>query len=169
MGTIFSSSEVVAFGVQIKKNGRDFYDLASKTVKADRVRQLFEFLSNDEQLHIGAFEGILSRVDESPRAHGHFPSEYGDYLRALVEGNAFTVAKQGSELARALRNDKQALDLALSYEKDTMLFCHELKKLVWPGFHKEIDTLLAEEQDHFTKISDVAKGFNKFGVGCNRE
>lgn len=169
MGTIFTSNEAVAFGIQIKKNGRDFYDLASKTVKADRVRQLFEYLSHDEQLHIGVFEGILGRIDESPRPHGHYPSEYGDFLLALVEENAFTKNKQGSELARSIRNDKQALELALGHEKNTMLFCHEIKKLVWPGFHKEIDTLITEEQDHFTKISDVAKGFTKFGVGNNKE
>lgn len=169
MGTMYSSGEIVAFGIQIKKNGRDFYDLASKAVKAERVRQLFGYLSSDEQLHIGVFEGILGRIDESPRSRGNYPSEYGDYLLALVEQNAFTRAKQGSELARTIRNDKQALDLALGHEKDTMLFCHEIKRLSWPGFHADIDALIAEDQGHVTKITDVAKGFNKFGVGCNRE
>ena len=122
MGTLYTAQEIVTIGIQIKKNGRDYYDLASKAVKAERVRQLFEFLSSDEQLHIGVFEGILGRIDESPRAHGHYPSEYGDYLQALVEGNAFASAKQGSELARTIRNDKQAVECALGYEKDAILF-----------------------------------------------
>ena len=52
---MYASDDIVKFGSQIEKNGRDFYDLASKTVKAERVRQVFEYISNDEQLHIAVF------------------------------------------------------------------------------------------------------------------
>ena len=166
---MYASDEIVKFGSQIEKNGRDFYDLASKTVKAERVRQVFEYISNDEQLHIAVFEGLLSQLDASPRPSGIFSTEYADYVIALVEENIFTKSKKGSEAARMIRNDKQALEIALGFEKDSILFYNEMKTLLGAGAHKDIDKLIADEQDHFKRLSDVMKGFNKFGVGVNRD
>ncbi|MGA2090653.1 MAG: ferritin family protein [Endomicrobiales bacterium] len=169
MGKMYSSDEIVKFGIQIEKNGRDFYDLASKTVKAEKLRQVFEYISNDEQLHIAIFEGIVSKIDTNPRTAGNYPTEYVDYVNALVEENVFTKNKQGSEVARTIRNDKQALEIALGFEKDSILFYNEIKKVMGAGVHKDIDKLISEEQDHFKRLSDVMKGFNKFGVGVNRD
>jgi rubrerythrin len=168
MGKIYTSSEIIKLDIEIEKNGRDFYDQASKNVKADRVRQVFEFISNDEQLHIAVFEGILSRIDASPEPSERYSTEYGDYLIELVDENVFTKNKQGSAMARTIRNDKQSLELALGFEKDSMLFYTEIKKLVSAGFHNDIDKLIAEEQGHFKRLADVMKGFNKFGVGSNK-
>ena len=67
-------------------------------------------------------------------------------------------------MSRTIRNDKHALELALGFEKDSILFYYEIKKMINDTFHKEIDKLITQEQDHFKRISDVLKGFNKFGV-----
>jgi len=164
MANNLNLSDIVKCGVQIEKNGRDFYDHASKSVKAERVRQVFEYISNEEQLHIAVFEGILGNIDESSKPAVKYPDGYAEYLLALMEENVFTKNKQGYELARTIRNDKHALELSLAVEKDTLLFCHELKKLLDAGCQNDIDKLIANEQDHFNKLSEVYKGFNKFGV-----
>jgi rubrerythrin len=167
MANMYTLPELVRFGVQIEKNGRDFYDLASKNVKADRVRQVFEYISNDEQQHIAAVEGILDGMGADARPAGRFPAEYTEYLTALVDGNVFTKSKQGSEVARALRNDMQAVETGLGFEKDAILLYTEIRKLAGAG-HEALDKLIAEEQDHFRRLAEVMKGFNKFGVGSNR-
>ncbi len=159
-----SSSDIVKYAVQIEKNGRDFYAQAAKQAKAERVREIFEFLSNEEQLHIAAFEEILRQIDthEPPE---RYPGEYADYMLALAEESVFTKEKQGSEIARTLRNDKQALELAIGFEKDSILFYYEMKRFVWDGLHKDVDKLITQEQEHLKKLSDILKGFAKFGVG----
>ena len=167
MGNIFKSSEIVKFAVQIEKNGRDFYDQAAKSVKAESAKKIFELLSYEEQLHIAVFESILNQLDAHEPAE-RYPGEYADYMLALVSENVFTKNKQGYEIARTIRNDKQALELALGFEKDSILFYYEMKRYVWEGFHKDIDKLIAQEQEHLKKISDALKGFNKFGVGNNK-
>ncbi len=164
MANNFNLSEIVKYGVQIEKNGRDFYDHASKAVKAERVRQVFEYISNEEQQHIAIFESILSKIDENTRPAGKCPAEYVEYLQALIKDNPFTNNKQGYEIARTIRNDKHALELAIAVEKDTLLFYHELKKLLAAACQNDTDTLIANEQDHFNKLADVYKGFNTFGV-----
>ncbi|MCX5782421.1 MAG: ferritin family protein [Elusimicrobia bacterium] len=163
MGNLFNSSEIVKFAVQIEKNGRDFYDQAAKSVKAEGAKKIFEYLSNEEQLHIAVFETILKQMDTNEPAE-RYPGEYADYMLALVSENVFTKNKQGYEIARKIRNDKQALELAIGFEKDSILFYYEMKRYVWEGFHKDVDKLIVQEQEHLRKISDVLKGFNKFGV-----
>jgi rubrerythrin len=165
----FDSSEIVKLGIQIEKNGRDFYDHASKTVKADKVRQVFEYLYSEEQAHIAVFESVLNKIDEGYQPAEKHTAEYAEYLGALVEENLFTKAKQGYEVARTIKNDKQALEISLGIEKDSILFYSEMKKVLEAGVHGDIDKLIASEQEHFKRLSDVLKGFNKFGVGRNRE
>lgn len=169
MANILSSGEIVKLGLQIEKNGRDFYDHASKTVKAEKVRQVFEYLSCEEQGHIAVFDSMLNKIDESYQPEENQPREYSEYLLALVEENLFTKSKQGYEAARTIKNDKQALEIALGIEKDSILFYNEMKKVLEAGLHRDIDKLIASEQEHFKRLSDVLKGFNKFGVGKNRE
>ena len=164
MANNLNCSEIVKFAIQIEKNGRDFYDLASKNVKAEKVRQVFEYISNDEQLHIAVFEGLQSRLYRDSGLEESFTAEYSQYLKALIEINSFTQSKQGSELARTIRNDKHALELALSLEKDTILFYHEMKVVLDSGLNDDLDKLIVSEQDHCKKLSDAYKGFNKFGI-----
>jgi len=159
-----SSLDLLDLAIQIEKNGRDYYDQAAKFVKAQKVKQVFEYISNDEQLHIAVFEEIISKLEGSSEPDPKNPSEYANYILALVEENVFTKPKQGSEMSRKIRNDKHALELALGFEKDSILFYYEIKKMINDTFHKEIDKLITQEQDHFKRISDVLKGFNKFGV-----
>lgn len=169
MANSFNSGEIVKLGIQIEKNSRDFYDHASKAVKAEKVGQVFEYISGEEQSHIAVFESILDRIDESYQPDGNYSVEYAEYLAALIKENVFTQNKQGYEAARTIRNDKQALEISLGIEKDSILFYNEMKKLLEHGLHGDIDKLIAGEQEHFKKLSDVLKGFNKFGVGRNRE
>ena len=157
-------SEIVKCGIQIEKNGRDFYDTASKSVRAEKVKQIFEYISNEEQSHIAVFEGIVNEVDAGSKSAKNCPAEYSQYLLALMEENSFTKIKQGYETARTIRNDKHALELALAVEKDSLLFYHELKRALEHGLHSDIDKLIVSEQDHFNKLSEVYKGFSKFGV-----
>ncbi len=159
----FNSSDIVKYAVQIEKNGRDFYDQAAKSVKSDRAKKVLEFLSNEEQQHISDFENILNQIPgNEPKER--YPGEYADYMLALVEESLFTKNKRGYDSARAIRNDKQALELAIGFEKDSILFYYEMKRFVWEGLHKNIEKIIAEEQEHLKKLSELLKGFNKFGV-----
>jgi rubrerythrin len=164
MAKMFDSIELVKYGIQVEKNGRDFYDLASKNVKAERVRQVFEFISNDEQHHIAIFEGILTRVNANSRPAEYLTEEYMEYLSALMELTVFTKPKQGYEIAKTMRNDKHALELSVGLKKDSILLYTEMKRSLPIEHRDELDNLISQEQDHFKRLSDTLKGFSKFGV-----
>ena len=156
MGNLFSATDVVEIGVQIEKNGKDFYDGVRKASKNTKAKQIFEFLSGEEEGHIKRFAALLSQVKKYEPSEA-YPGEYFAYLKALSEGYVFTKANKGSELAKTIKDDSGAVDMGIGFEKDSILFYHEMKRFVLEGEHKIIDKLLEEEQAHLKKLTELKK------------
>ena len=49
---LFAGSEIIEIGIQIEKNGRDFYDELVKTADDPRAKEAFKALSEEESKHI---------------------------------------------------------------------------------------------------------------------
>lgn len=89
MGNIFSASEIVEMGIEIEKNGRDFYNGVKNLSKNPKAKELFEFLAGEEAKHIKRFEAMLSEVKKYDPSEA-YPGEYFAYIRSLSEGHIFT-------------------------------------------------------------------------------
>lgn len=156
MGNIFSASEVVEMGIEIEKNGRDFYNGVKNLSKNPKAKELFEFLAGEEGKHIKRFEGILSEVKKYDPSEA-YPGEYFAYIRSLSEGYIFTKKNKGADIAETIKDAPKAIELGIGLEKDSILFYEWMKKLVLEGEQKIIDRLIGEEQEHFLKLSELKK------------
>ena len=156
MGNLFSATDIAEIGVQIEKNGKDFYDGVGKLSKNPKAKEVFEFLRGEEEKHIKRFEGLLSQVKKYEPSEA-YPGEYFAYLKALSEGYIFTKANKGAEIARVIKSEKEAVDTGIGFEKDSILFYHEMKRFILSGEHKIIDKLIEEEQEHLRKLTDAKK------------
>jgi rubrerythrin len=52
MGDLFAAKEVIEIGIEIEKNGRDFYNTLLKQSKDIKTQDLFKFLATEEERHI---------------------------------------------------------------------------------------------------------------------
>ncbi|MFC1620825.1 ferritin family protein [Candidatus Omnitrophota bacterium] len=154
MGNLFSGPEVVEIGIQIEKNGKAFYDGVAKIAKSQKTKEIFGFLGGEEEKHIERFEGLLAQVKKYEPSEA-YPGEYFAYLRALSEGYVFTKANKGAEIAKGITSEKDAIDAGIGFEKDSILFYHEMQKFVLGGEQKIIDKLLEEEQAHLRKLTEL--------------
>ena len=156
MGNIFAGSEIVEIGIQIEKNGRDFYYTAAQQSKSQKAKGIFEYLSGEEEKHIAVFQKILDSVSKNEPPES-YPGEYFAYMNSLASENVFTKKNKGSELARKTSNDKQAIEIGIKSERDSIVFYEGMKKSV-PEFDlKIVDELIAQEQDHLKKLTDLEK------------
>ena len=48
MSNIFAASEVVEIGIQIEKNGRDFYNTLKERSKNQKAAEIFSYLAGEE-------------------------------------------------------------------------------------------------------------------------
>jgi rubrerythrin len=151
---IFAGSEIVEIGIQIEKNGKDFYDTLAGSPGNEKAKEIFAFLSKEEAKHIIAFQKILASVEQYEPAEA-YPGEYFAYMRALASEHVFTQKDKGKELAKKVKSVKEAVDMGIGFEKDSIIFYEGMKKVV-PSFDvKILDELIAQEQSHLRKLTEL--------------
>ncbi|OGF52624.1 MAG: hypothetical protein A2497_07020 [Candidatus Firestonebacteria bacterium RifOxyC12_full_39_7] len=147
MGVKFTGSDVVEMGIQIEKNGKEYYEEVSKCSKSGKAKIIFEFLEKEELEHIEFFNKLLSGLEKEEIAES-YPGEYHEYIEHLSELHVFTKEGKGKEAACKIKSDKEALQTAVTFEKDSILFYYELKNFISVKDGKVLDEIIKEEQGH---------------------
>lgn len=156
MGNIFAGSELVQLGIQIEKNGRDFYHALTKFSQAVKAKEIFKYLSGEEEKHIVIFQRLLDSVEKYQPAQ-IYPEEYFAYMNALASEHIFTQKDKGKEIAASVKSDKEAVDMGIGFEKDSIIFYEGMKKVV-PGYDlKVVEELILQEQSHLRQLTDLKK------------
>jgi len=154
MGNIFAGSEIVEIGIQIEKNGRDFYNTLVNQSKNQKAKDIFKYLAGEEEKHIAAFKKILGAVHKYEPAES-YPGEYFSYMNALAREHIFTEKDKGSEIAKRAKGDRNAVELGIGFEKESIIFYEGMKKVVPEADLKVIQGLIAQEQEHLRKLSEL--------------
>jgi rubrerythrin len=157
MSNIFTGSEIVELGIQIEKNGRDFYATLAKHSGNEKTKEVFKFLASEEEKHIVVFEKILTSLDKYQPPES-YPGEYLTYMTVLASEYIFTQKDKGAEIASKIGNDRQAVELGIGFEKDSILFYEGIKKVVADYEYKAIDQLIQQEQNHLQQLSALKRG-----------
>jgi len=154
MGNIFAGSEIVELGIQIEKNGRDFYNNLAQQSKNPEVKDAFVHLAGEEEKHILIFKDILSTVEKYEPA-GIGSDEYFAYMNALAGEQVFTQKDKGREIAQGVKSDREAIDLGIGFENDSIIFYEGIKKVVPEYDIKIIEDLITQEQKHLRKLIEL--------------
>ncbi len=158
MGERFSASEIVQIGIQIEKNGKDFYTVITGSSQREKIKEVFRFLAKEEEKHIRTFSDILSCFEKYEPSEA-YTDEYFAYLKALSDTYLFTKENKGKEIAGNIKDDIEAIDLGIGFEKESILLYLEMKNLVWEEGKIIIDRLIEEERGHLRKLMEIKEGF----------
>lgn len=161
----FSAEEVLKMAEQIERNGQEFYGNASKAVDDFELSKLLLDLSEWEKGHETLFASIRSELSEDEKSQTAIDpySEAAMYLEAMANDHVFRQQTgeslwkfQGDESTRAI------LDIAIRFEKDSLLFFIGLERLVSPRLGKErVYKIIDEEIGH---ISFLEKQKRRLGT-----
>ncbi|MDO8661831.1 MAG: ferritin family protein [Candidatus Omnitrophota bacterium] len=156
MGNIFSGSEIVAIGIQIEKNGRDFYNALVRQSNNQKAREVFKFLAGEEEKHIKVFQGILDKTEKF-EPQGLDADDYFAYMSALAGEHVFTQKEKGEKIAKDIKSDKEAIDKAIRFEEDSIVFYAGMKKIVPAYDVKIIEALIIQEEGHLKQLIEMKK------------
>ncbi|MDD2688713.1 MAG: ferritin family protein [Candidatus Omnitrophica bacterium] len=154
MGNIFAGSEIVEIGIQIEKNGRDFYNTLVKKSENKEAVNIFKFLSSEEEKHIKVFQDILKGAQNYEPAES-YPGEYFAYMNALASEYVFTQKDKGEQIAKAITTDKEAIEFGIKFEKDSIIFYEGMKKAIPEYDLKVVGQLITQEQGHLKMLIDL--------------
>lgn len=154
MADTFSVCEVLDMGVQIEKNGRDFYtELQQKTLDPD-LSAVSRALAREEEKHIAVFEQMLEKARCAVITDTH-ADEYGVYMRALAGEHVFTRQDTGKDAAHMLKTDAEAIEKAIGFERDSIIFYEGMKKIVSAGEVEIVEALVAQEKRHLVRLINL--------------
>ena len=147
----FSGSEIIKVAIQIEKNGFAFYRSLSDSMEEEDVKVLFDYLANEEEKHIRSFESLYETFkDYEPDIPDK--EEYYDYIQAMAGMNVFTKKDGIDEVLNKAKNKKDALDMAIRFEKESIVFFVEVKGLVRESQRDAVEELVHQEQKHLRKL-----------------
>jgi len=154
MGNIFSGSEVVEIGIQIEKNGRDYYNTLVSQSKNPKAQDIFKFLAAEEERHILAFQKVLVGVQKY-EPQGLDSDEYYAYMNDLASEHVFTGKDKGKEIAQSVKSDLEGIELAIKFEQDSIVFYEGMKKVVPAHDLKVVENLMNQEQNHLKQLIEL--------------
>jgi rubrerythrin len=147
----FEVAEVVTIAVEDEKSGVAFYSVLAKRAKDPQLRETFADLARQERFHQKRFEEMLAGLGGC-RAPEEYPGQCLAYLRALTDDRAFPDAGTARRMAERCPDDGAALELALRFERDTLLLMNEMRGLVREKDGNIVDELAREEKAHVVTL-----------------
>lgn len=156
MSILFSASEAVSMAIEIETNGINFYNAMATNTGDKKSKEVFTLLAGEEVKHKKIFQRMLENIPEVTLSPAE-EEEYENYLGALAKSRIFTPSMDPFELLNKTKNNIDAIDLAIEFEKDSILFFYELMDQAIEQDKQLIDNLIKEEKSHFSKLI-VLKG-----------
>jgi len=155
---VFAASDIVEVAIRIEENGINFYKFAEQIAKQEEAKKLFAHLAQAEATHKKTFESIFAKMEKYNPPES-YAGEYSSYLRAYVDNNIiFTKEAMDKELSN-VKDTIAAFDFAIKRELDSILYYHEIKKLVPPAQHEVLEQIIEEERKHYLALTEMKKRY----------
>jgi rubrerythrin len=142
---MFTRGEIIDLAVRIEHNGETFYRRFADCALTPEVRRLAGWLADQEVTHARFFRELKERMPveslrapQSTTATGALEDFMGSHGFSLDEVEC-----------RALTDVRTLLEVAIEFERDTMLFFDMIKGFVDDlGALQELEQIIAEERHH---------------------
>jgi len=147
-----SAKMVLGWAMEIETNGEAFYKSVAASVTDPDAKALFEDLAYQEQRHFRSFQRLLERAPELDSDDD--VQSYRAYFETALKSALFGPDK-GLALAQKAHDEMSALQAALAFEKDTLLFFYELRDMMSQAHRETLSAVIQEEKSHIRQISQV--------------
>jgi rubrerythrin len=149
------AADIVELAMRVEQSGEVFYRAVVQKATSPTVRDLFEDLAAQEVIHYKIFSKLSQAVQNNPWMTDAEWDEYAGYLQATVQSAFFDGPDKALALAETVADEAEALNMAIGFEKETLLFFYDLRDTVTAADRSFIEKIIAEEKKHIRRL--VAK------------
>jgi rubrerythrin len=157
MAIAYNADEIFSIGVEIEKNGRKFYESAARAATDTAVKSFFDRLAKWEVEHEKLFSSLQAGLGVAAKEPVSYdPSgELALYLAAAADTHIFKAGADIQSLVTQCKTEKEALAMALTFEKDSVVLYSTMLNLVPEHLgKKDVQKILNEELKHVSIISE---------------
>lgn len=157
MAGIFKATDILLAAQEVETRGEVFYNRLVETAPNDKLKELFTFLAGEETKHRLIFAKLYERVGEVELPAWAEEDEYVDYLKYLLDSHTLFRLGDVDNLKKYMGTAEEALETAMGFEKDTILFFVEMQEFVPEGEKKYIKACIDEERSHLKLLSKMLR------------
>jgi rubrerythrin len=139
--------------MELEKSGEAFYRAVAQKADSPEVRALFEDLADQEVIHYKVFSRLFQAIQSKPFMTDDEWDLYQDYLESTVQSAFFEGYDKALSVAEEVKGEQEALKMAIRFEKETMLFFHDLYDVVPEADKETIGKVIAEEKRHVRRLA----------------
>ncbi|MCL7451423.1 MAG: ferritin family protein [Anaerolineae bacterium] len=151
---LMTGDEILEIATRLEENGEAFYASAADCATTAGVKALFRDLALQERLHRRAFEAMAGgEVTLGFTAEQH--EEFLAYTDALLRKEFFDGSGGALDRAAHAGDERSVLKAALEFEKETLLFYHELEGIVGNADRETVAGIIQEEKQHIQRLSKM--------------
>ena len=155
----FNARELLEIAVQIEVNGSAYYARMAELAQSPKVKEVFTQLAKAERQHIIDFQAIRDRLGDE---EFEIPQEYQSpeitmYLNAFSDGRIFPNWGAAEEVVKEITSDLEALGHAVNFEKDSIIFFHEIYDILPPDHpdRQAVGELIRQEKVHISRLFTI--------------
>jgi len=155
MSVTFNADEVFEMAEQIERNGAKFYREAAEKTSSREMKDLFLNMASMEDGHLQTFQAMRKELAEQEKGATAFDpyNEATLYLQTMVDGKGTEGMKSPTEKLTGNESAQDLLEIAISAEKNSVLFYVGLKDLVTAKAGREkIEIIIREEVKHVADL-----------------
>ncbi len=156
----FDAESIFEIGVQIEQNGKVFYLEVARNTSDEAIKSLFTELAGWEDKHVELFQQLQADLPDNARDENLFDpdGEFSSYLQAAADSHVFVDTTDVTQLAAQCNTPAEALDMALTFEKDSVIYYTTIKKVVSEHLGRDkIDLIIDEELKHISILNQKKK------------
>ena len=153
----FSINEIIELAVQIEKKGYTFYNKALERKNLSSTsEELLKKLRDDEIVHERTFKRMRTELNREEITLSGDWQEVSNYLRAISDSHIFRKPDAAIKLATSAYDEKELIENAIQFEKDTLLFFNSIyEKIEHRAVRKILKKIIEEEFVHVVKLKKI--------------
>ena len=75
----------------------------------------------------------------------------------MTDSSFFVGGDKNINLAAKTKDEKEAVDFAIGFEKDTLLFFYQILDIVKSADRPVVEKIVQEEKEHIKKLAEIKK------------
>ena len=157
MAGIFKATDILLAAQEVETRGEVFYNRLVETTTEPKLKDLFSFLAGEETKHREIFAKLYERVGEVELPAWAEEDEYVDYLKFLLDSHTLFRLGDVDNQRQFMGTAEEAIETAMGFEKDTILFFVEMQEFVPEGEKKYIKACIDEERSHLRLLASMLR------------
>lgn len=155
MKIFHSGEEILEMAVILEERGFEFYTTYKENAKDDKIKELFQYLADEEANHKKTFQEFLDNLSKKEFTLTYSDEEVLQYFSAIVDARVFDNPDFAIQLAKDTKDELEAVNLAIGFEKDSIVFYEGLMGLVNEKSKNTVTKIIEEEKKHIQNLSKI--------------